>query len=284
VQQLGPVIPWLNDQRKTPQDPGWHAEGNVHIHTGMVLEELYQLLAKEAAYLSGQQRQSLILAAIFHDIGKTRNTRKMTIRGQQRIGSPDHEAKGRSYLAFQLMKLPLPISVIWTVLGLVGEHQMPKMLAVQNMDHGAYIALSRRADLALLYWLERARDIALDIAIAVVWVVFGVNMIMTILRRRERHLYVAIWFYIATFVTVADVRSVFNKFGGNLGTTGSLAFLFDHKCVFTFKKKEGIDGHYIKGNPTRLNFWWTYDNYDQIVLNRENDADFKIILSFTIHA
>ena len=41
--------------------------------------------------------------------------------------------------------------------------------------------------------------------------------------------------------TVADVRSVFNKFGGNLGTTGSLAFLFDHKCVFTFKKKDGVD-------------------------------------------
>ena len=41
--------------------------------------------------------------------------------------------------------------------------------------------------------------------------------------------------------TVADVRSVFNKFGGNLGTTGSLAFLFDHKCVFTFKKKDGMD-------------------------------------------
>ena len=41
--------------------------------------------------------------------------------------------------------------------------------------------------------------------------------------------------------TVADVRSVFNKFAGNLGTTGSLSFLFDHKCVFTFKKKEGVD-------------------------------------------
>lgn len=41
--------------------------------------------------------------------------------------------------------------------------------------------------------------------------------------------------------TVADVRSVFNKFSGNLGTMGSLAFLFDHKCVFTFKKKEGMD-------------------------------------------
>ena len=41
--------------------------------------------------------------------------------------------------------------------------------------------------------------------------------------------------------TVADVRSVFNKFSGNLGTTGSLSFLFDHKCVFTFKKKDGVD-------------------------------------------
>jgi len=41
--------------------------------------------------------------------------------------------------------------------------------------------------------------------------------------------------------TVADVRSVFNKFSGNMGTTGSLSFLFDHKCVFTFKKKEGMD-------------------------------------------
>lgn len=41
--------------------------------------------------------------------------------------------------------------------------------------------------------------------------------------------------------TVADVRSIFNKFSGNLGTTGSLSFLFDHKCVFTFKKPEGLD-------------------------------------------
>ena len=41
--------------------------------------------------------------------------------------------------------------------------------------------------------------------------------------------------------TVADVRSVFNKFGGNLGTMGSLAFLLDHKCVFTFKKKDDVE-------------------------------------------
>ncbi|WP_442787461.1 cytochrome-c oxidase, cbb3-type subunit I [Flavobacterium suncheonense] len=50
----------------------------------------------------------------------------------------------------------------------------------------------------------------IDIAIAIIWVTFGINMIMTILNRRERHLYVAIWFYIATFVTVA-VLHIFNS-------------------------------------------------------------------------
>jgi len=43
----------------------------------------------------------------------------------------------------------------------------------------------------------------IDIAIAVVWVAFSINLFGTILRRREKHLYVAIWFYIATAVTVA---------------------------------------------------------------------------------
>ncbi len=51
----------------------------------------------------------------------------------------------------------------------------------------------------------------IDIAIALIWVVFGWNMFATILKRRERHLYVAIWFYIATFVTVA-VLHIFNSF------------------------------------------------------------------------
>ena len=40
--------------------------------------------------------------------------------------------------------------------------------------------------------------------------------------------------------TVANVRSYFNKAGGSLGTTGSLDFLFEHKCVFKIKEKEGV--------------------------------------------
>ena len=40
--------------------------------------------------------------------------------------------------------------------------------------------------------------------------------------------------------TVGNVRSYFNKAGGTLGTTGSLEFLFDHKCVFHILKKDGV--------------------------------------------
>jgi len=40
--------------------------------------------------------------------------------------------------------------------------------------------------------------------------------------------------------TVANIRSYFNRYGGSLGTTGSLQFLFDHKCVFKISAKEGI--------------------------------------------
>ena len=41
--------------------------------------------------------------------------------------------------------------------------------------------------------------------------------------------------------TVANVRSYFNKCGGSLGTTGSVSFMFDRKCTFRVKEKEGVD-------------------------------------------
>jgi len=48
----------------------------------------------------------------------------------------------------------------------------------------------------------------IDIAIALVWIAFGINMFGTILKRREKHMYVAIWFYIATWVTVTVLHVV----------------------------------------------------------------------------
>lgn len=48
----------------------------------------------------------------------------------------------------------------------------------------------------------------IDIAIALVWIAFGINMFGTIIKRREKHMYVAIWFYIATWVTVTVLHVV----------------------------------------------------------------------------
>src|SRR5205814_4645218 len=50
----------------------------------------------------------------------------------------------------------------------------------------------------------------IDLAIAVVWVAFGVNFFAMVRNRREKHLYVALWFYIATIVTVA-ILHIFNN-------------------------------------------------------------------------
>ena len=63
------------------------------------------------------------------------------------------------------------------------------------------LGLSTAKEYAELEW-------PIDIAITLIWVVFGFNMFATIIKRRERHLYVAVWFYIATFVTVAVLHLV----------------------------------------------------------------------------
>lgn len=77
-------------------------------------------------------------------------------------------------------------------------------------------AIITSAVLTLPFGINTSKEYAelewpIDIAIALIWVAFGVNMIMTIMKRREKHLYVAIWFYIATFVTVA-VLHIVNSF------------------------------------------------------------------------
>ncbi|ANQ51125.2 cytochrome-c oxidase, cbb3-type subunit I [Flammeovirga sp. MY04] len=84
----------------------------------------------------------------------------------------------------------------------------------------------------------------IDIAIAVIWVVFGLNMIMTMIKRRERHLYVAIWFYIATFVTVAVLHivnslalplSLFNSYSVFAGVQDALVqWWYGHNAVAFF--------------------------------------------------
>ena len=69
------------------------------------------------------------------------------------------------------------------------------------------------AAVTLIFGITTSKEYAelewpIDIMIALVWVVFGINMMGTIIKRREKHMYVAIWFYIATFLTVAVLHIV----------------------------------------------------------------------------
>jgi len=65
------------------------------------------------------------------------------------------------------------------------------------------LGITSSAEYAELEW-------PIDIAIALVWIIFGINMFGTILKRRENHLYVAIWFYIGTWVTVTVLHVIKN--------------------------------------------------------------------------
>ncbi len=66
--------------------------------------------------------------------------------------------------------------------------------------------------------------------------------------------------------TVANVRSYFNKAGGSLGTSGSLEFLFDHKCVFHITKKEGMSLDELELELIDFGVDEVYEEEDEIVL------------------
>jgi cytochrome c oxidase cbb3-type subunit I/II len=82
-----------------------------------------------------------------------------------------------------------------------------------NMHFWGWQLIIVSAALTLPFGITSGKEYAelewpIDIAITVVWVVFAVNFFGTLVKRRERHLYVAIWFYIATIITVAVLHIV----------------------------------------------------------------------------
>ncbi|MBX2926813.1 MAG: cytochrome-c oxidase, cbb3-type subunit I [Saprospiraceae bacterium] len=101
-------------------------------------------------------------------------------------------------------------------------YSLPRLLktpmwskALSNIHFWGWQAIILAAAVTLPLGITSSHEYAelewpIDIAIALVWIVFGINMFMTIIKRRETHLYVAIWFYIATWVTVT-VLHVFHS-------------------------------------------------------------------------
>ena len=153
---LGSNFNLLHSLQETPQDPEWHGEGNVFIHTEMVLQEVYKLLVGEASHLDEQKRFSLILAAAFHDIAKPLTTRKEVIMGKERIISPRHADRGRSYLAHRLLDVGISGELARAIMSLVGHHHDLKKLVLKDAPLSNYRKLARLVDLELLYYLEKA--------------------------------------------------------------------------------------------------------------------------------
>jgi predicted kinase len=156
VSALSEDIGLLAELANTPQDARWHAEGDVAVHTSMVLAELYDILETEAAALSPERRLALVLGALLHDIAKPLVTRHREIDGEEQIIAPRHADKGRSYLAYRLPQLDLPYAIMRDILALVGHHHDIVYLVRDGADLARFRRLARMADLELLYYLEKA--------------------------------------------------------------------------------------------------------------------------------
>jgi cytochrome c oxidase cbb3-type subunit I/II len=87
--------------------------------------------------------------------------------------------------------------------------------ALSKFHFWGWQAIIVAAALTLPFGITQSKEYAelewpIDLAIAVVWVAFAVNFFGAIAKRRERHIYVAIWFYVATVITVA-ILHIFNN-------------------------------------------------------------------------
>jgi len=115
---------WIADMKGVQQDPIWHAEGDVYVHTKMVTEELIKL--QNFYSLSEQEKHIILSSALFHDIEKRSTTTKEEIEGQIRIVSPRHAKKGE-FTTRQILYTDIntPFQVREQICKLVRLHGLP---------------------------------------------------------------------------------------------------------------------------------------------------------------
>ncbi len=112
---------WVRDMNMTPQDPKHHAEGNVAIHTQMVLEELIKSTAYQS--LSTQNQEILWAAALMHDIEKRSTT---IVESDGSITSRGHAKKGEQSVRTWLYQYSVtPFDVREQIAKLVKYHGLP---------------------------------------------------------------------------------------------------------------------------------------------------------------
>jgi predicted kinase len=115
---------WVRDMAGCPQDPVFHAEGDVWLHTHMVCQSLVTLPAWRS--LPENERQILFAAALLHDVAKPACTRADP---DGRITSRGHSRRGAIMARQILWRLEVPFGVREQVTALVRHHQVPYYLA-----------------------------------------------------------------------------------------------------------------------------------------------------------
>lgn len=113
-------FPELAALAETPQDPEWHPEGNVFVHTGFACDALAALPEWQAA--DETTRRVLMLATLAHDLGKPATTHRAERRGKMRIVSPGHEQQGGPLAEAFLGRLKVSHELIRRVVPLVTHH------------------------------------------------------------------------------------------------------------------------------------------------------------------
>lgn len=123
---------WFRDMKGVPQDPIWHAEGDVFIHTKMVVEALVAL--PEFEELDEQSQHILFASAMLHDVEKRSTTTAEVIDGKERIVSPRHAKKGEfTARSILYINIPAPFEVREQVAKLVRLHGLP-LWAIEKAD------------------------------------------------------------------------------------------------------------------------------------------------------
>lgn len=123
---------WFREMKGVPQDPIWHAEGDVHTHTKMVVEALVAL--PEFIALDEQSQHILFAAAMLHDVEKRSTTTTEEIDGIERIVSPRHAKKGEfTTRSILYMDIPTPFEIREQIAKLVRLHGLP-LWAIQKED------------------------------------------------------------------------------------------------------------------------------------------------------
>lgn len=115
------VFPRLLALETTPQNPRYHAEGNVGIHTRMVLDALVASAYFQAADL--ERREVLFLAALLHDLCKPETTVTDPITGE--ISQPGHSRRGAVDVRVLLWRAGVPFASREAICRIIAAHQVP---------------------------------------------------------------------------------------------------------------------------------------------------------------